>query len=91
MSRADIGALERLATPTRLKLPNLDGRDAYIVAGSFVGYLIEQHGFEKFQELYALTPLVPGQRNAGAPERWREVYKLDLAALAADWRASLER
>lgn len=89
LARADIGTLERLATPTRLQLPDLDGRDAYIIAGSFVGFLIEQHGLEKFQELYALTPLVTGARNAGAPERWQQVYELGLATLAADWRASL--
>jgi hypothetical protein len=91
LSRADIAALERLATPSRLKLPDLDGRDAYIIAGSFVGFLIEQHGLEKFQELYALTPLVAGQRNAGAPERWQQVYERDLATLTADWRTSLAR
>lgn len=91
LDRADIGALERLATPTRLKLPDLDGRDAYIIAGSFVGFLIDQHGLEKFQELYALTPLLAGQRNAGAPERWQAVYERDLATLATDWRASLTK
>ncbi len=88
-ARADFGALERLATPTRLMLPDFDSRDAYIVAGSFVGFLIEKFGLEKFRQLYAMTPLVARERNAGAPERWQKVYGFDLATLTADWRTAI--
>ena len=84
------GALERLATPTRIKLPDLDSRDAYIVAGSFVGFLIERHGLEIFRKLYDLTPLVARQRNAGAPDRWRQVYGVSLQGLTDEWRAKLD-
>ena len=86
---ADIGALDGLATPTRLKLLDLDNRDAYIVAGSFVGFLIERHGLEIFRELYDLTSLVPRERNAGAPGRWRKTYGISLEGLVDEWRASL--
>ena len=91
LDRADLVALERLPTPTRLKLPGLDSRDAYIVAGSFVGFLIDQHGLEKFRQLYALTPLVAAERNPGAPERWQEIYEADFATLVAEWRAAIKQ
>lgn len=88
--RADIAALERLATPTRLQLADLDGREAYIVAGSFVGFLIERHGLVQFRRIYAATPLVAGARNAGAPGRWRRIYGNNLQGLIDGWRSSLE-
>ncbi len=86
---ADIAALDRLATPARLQLPNLDSRDAYIVAGSFVGFLIERDGLEIFRKLYDMTPLVARQRDAGAPERWRRAYGVSLEGLVDEWRATL--
>jgi hypothetical protein len=85
----DMAALERIATPTPLQ--GTDERQAYIAAGSFVRFLIERHGFDAFRRLYALTPLVPRQRDAGEPGRWREVYGVELAALVAEWRAALGR
>jgi hypothetical protein len=88
-AQADIAALDRLATPSLLELDRLGGRESYLVAGSFVRFLIEQHGMDRFRRLYALTPLVPRERNAGAPGRWREVYGLDLDQLTQTWRNSL--
>lgn len=85
-ARADIVALERIATPTRLQGGGLGGREAYLVAGSFVRFLIERHGMAKFRQLYAMTPMVPGARNAGGPSRWQIVYGAPLAQLAAQWR-----
>ena len=38
----------------------------YPVAGSFVQFLIEAYGMEKFRALYAQTPLVPLAPNAGS-------------------------
>ena len=84
---AEIAALERLATPQRLQNNQFGGKDAYKVAGSFVRFLIERHGLERFRRLFALTPLVPGSRDAGNPSRWQQVYGVDLDSLAADWRA----
>jgi hypothetical protein len=88
-AQADIAALDRLATPSMLKLDRLDGREAYLVAGSFVRFLIEQHGMEQFRRLYALTTLVPGERNAGTPGRWQDIYGRDLDRLGQAWRSSL--
>jgi len=90
-AQADITALERLATPSRLELDRLAGREAYLVAGSFVHFLIERRGLDTFRRLYAGTPLVPGQRNAGAPARWQDVYGLNIDQLAQMWRSSLGR
>ena len=87
LDNADIRALDRTATPTRLQLSGrLDGRSAYIVAASFVRFLIERYGMEKFRKLYDLTPMVERQRDAGNPDRWRFIYGKDLAALEAEWR-----
>lgn len=87
--RADFAALDRIATPRMLQTDDLDGRRAYLVAGSFMRFLIERHGGEKFRRLYAMTPLVPRNRNAGDPARWRTVYGKDLSALAAEWRREI--
>lgn len=78
--------LERVATPTPLEETS---KDAYAIAGSFVKFLIEQYGMEKFRALYALTPLVPMQRNAGAAERWQTIYGQSFESLADAWLAAL--
>jgi hypothetical protein len=85
--------LDAIATPTRLELPGeLGGREAYLVAGAFVGFLIERHGLERFRQLYAMTPLRPRQRDGGgAAGRYRAVYGKSLDQLGAEWRAELER
>jgi hypothetical protein len=88
-ARADMAALERVATPERLQRPGLSEDEAYIVAGSFVRFLIERDGMEKFRAIYATTPLVPHGRDAGPPARWAAVYGKDFPTLVADWRAAL--
>lgn len=84
--QVDIAALERIATPSQLQGSGLGGREAYLVAGSFVRFLIERHGIEKFRRLYAMTPMVPSERNAGSPGRWQAVYDAPLQRLAEQWR-----
>lgn len=83
----DLSALDELATPQRLRLGDLEERRAYIVAGSFIKFLIATHGMEKFRRLYAMTPMESYARDAGAPERWKAVYGKDLKALEVDWKA----
>jgi hypothetical protein len=89
---AYISFFDRTGTPTPLRFSSskLEEREIYIVAGSFVRYLISEFGFSKFRELYALTPLVPGSRNAGDANRWEEVYGVTINQLASKWRASLD-
>ena len=79
---------ERIATPQPLGGGAVE-RATYAAAGSFVAFLIERYGMEPFRRLYAMTPLRPGQRDAGAPPRWGEVYGKPLEALEADWRRFL--
>jgi len=83
---ADLAALDRAATPQRLATEALDEGSAYLVAGSFVRFLVETHGLDRFRRLYDLTPLVPGARDAGDPGRWQAVYGADLAQLTDAWR-----
>jgi hypothetical protein len=59
------------------------------VAGSFVRFLITDFGLAKFRELYETTPLIPGTRAAGSPERWERIYGLTIDELALKWRDSL--
>ena len=88
--RADLSALDRVATPNRLWLPKrLCERKAYIVAGSFVRFLIERFGMGKFRELYGLTPLIAGRRDAGGPGRWRSIFRTDLYELESEWKRAI--
>jgi len=89
--KADISSFDKTGTPTPLRFSSnkLEEREIYVVAGSFVRYLISEFGFSKFRELYALTPLIPGSRNAGDAKRWEEVYGLTIDQLASRWRADL--
>lgn len=88
--RADLAALDRLFVPNRLQTDEFSEKESYIIAGSFVRFLVEAHGMAKFRALYAKTPLVSRGRDAGVPDRWREVYGKDLATLAADWRRAID-
>lgn len=65
-----------------------DETKAYVAAGSFVRFLIERDGIERFRVLYELTPLVPGKREAGSPDRWQTIYGQSLGDLERDWRGS---
>lgn len=90
LADADMAALERTATPTRLNLANLDDRSAYLVAASFVGFLIETYGMEKFRLLYAATPLHTGQRQAGSAERWQAIFGKRFEQIVVAWRLKID-
>lgn len=83
----DLKGLEAIATPYRLKIYGKNEQpEGYTVAGSFVRYLIESEGMEKFQTLYAKTPMVPGKHMESDPNRWQEVYGVPLDILTERWR-----
>jgi hypothetical protein len=89
-ANADIPALERLATPALFELPGrIERQPSYLAAGSFVGFLIARHGLDRFRSLYALTPFVPGRRNAGEIARWQAVYGASIEQLATEWHGRL--
>ena len=80
--------LDAIIAPSKLWIKGkLISLNAIIIAGSFVQFLIERFGMEKFKVLYALTPLRPGEKvGGGALERWQRVYGKSLDELEADWR-----
>ena len=87
-----LDTLAQITTPSRLMCrigrSTVDGAWPYILAGSFVRFLIESHGLGKFHDLYLRTPLVPLQRNEGDPDRWREIYGFSLADLDLQWKSA---
>jgi hypothetical protein len=98
LEKIHLADLDRIATPSPLRLrvgrylyENTPAGQAYIypMAGSFVQFLMEVHGTNKFHGLFARTPLVPFGREAGAPDRWIDVYGLSLAELELQWRSMI--
>jgi hypothetical protein len=91
-----LAELDAIATPSPLTLkvgqdfygeePRGQAR-IYPIAGSFVRFLVETRGMEKFRRLYERTPLAPLAQDAGSPERWRDVYGASLAALELEWES----
>lgn len=83
----DLEDLEAIVTPRQLQIEGrTEQREGYTVAGSFVRFLIDTEGLEKFRALYVKTPMVPGERIEGDANRWQEVYGLSLDALTERWR-----
>jgi hypothetical protein len=96
LSCIHLSALDEIATPNPLTLkvgqdfygeePGGQAR-IYPVAGSFVQFLIETRGLEKFRALYLKTPLLALRQSAGAPHRWASVYGVSLTELEEDWKS----
>jgi hypothetical protein len=90
-----LAELDKIATPSPLTLkvgqdfygeePRGQAR-IYPIAGSFVQFLIETHGMEKFCALYEQTPLVPLVQSAGSADRWGSIYGISLAELQEEWK-----
>jgi len=81
-------ALERTPTPNPLEAISKEGE---AIAGSFVKFLIERHGMDKFRALYALTPLAPIQRDPGEPPRWQQIYGESFEAMVDVWLTALSK
>lgn len=98
LEQLQLSELDDIATPRPLTLrvgrefygeePRGQAR-IYSIVGSFVQFLVETRGHEKFNALYEQTPLVPFAQNVGAPERWREVYDVSLSELENEWKAMI--
>ncbi len=54
----------------------MDDQTAYILAGSFVGFLVERYGLARFRRLYET-------------EDYEMVYGKSFATLETEWRLSL--
>jgi hypothetical protein len=90
-----LSELDKVATPAPLELrvgADFYGEEPrgqtciYALAGSFIAFLIETRGLERFRALFERTPLVPRARNGGSPGRWTEVYGQSLADLELEWK-----
>jgi len=87
-NRELVMALERTPTPNPLETISAEGE---AIAGSFVKFLIERHGMDKFRALYALTPLAPMKRDPGEPVRWEQVYGDSFEVIMDAWLRVLPR
>ena len=98
LEQRHLSELDEIATPCPLTLrvgkefcgeePRGHAR-IYSIVGSFVQFLVETRGHEKFNALYEQTPLVPFAQNVGAPDRWRSVYDVSLLGLEKEWKAMI--
>jgi hypothetical protein len=92
LSDVHLATLAEITTPSRLLCRigrrTCDGAWPYILAGSFVQFLIEALGLGKFASLYSKTPLIPLRRDAGTPGRWQDVYGFSLAELERQWKST---
>jgi hypothetical protein len=87
-NRELVYALERAATPNPLENVSREGE---AIAGSFVKFLIERYGMDKFRVLYALTPLAPKQRDPGELGRWQQVYGESFEAIVDGWLSMMAK
>jgi hypothetical protein len=100
LPRVDLSKLDQFLTPRPLTLDPAafadledDKRDqwSYVVAGSFVRFLIETHGMDKFRTLYKATPFEAGRKIRRATDNWSEIYSpKTLQSLEADWKAMID-
>ncbi len=98
--RADLSKLDLLVTPAALTLDSAAFADldekkrdqwSYVVAGSFVRFLIATHGMDKFRALYKATPFEAGRKITRATDNWNEIYSpKTLQSLEADWKAMID-
>jgi hypothetical protein len=71
------GAVKNVTFPRPLSTV-MDERSAYILAGAFVGFLIEKYGLAMFRTLY----------ETGSYEK---VYTKSLPVLEGEWRVEVQK
>ena len=90
LAQIDLPAFDAISTPDDLSVKIgeswHDESATYLIAGSFVKFLIESFGPDRFYQLYMQTRLLPLGRNGGEPDRWLSFYGRPLEAIAADWK-----
>jgi len=98
LGQIHLAELDLIPTPNPLTLrvgAELYGEDqrgqafVYPIAGSFVQFLLETFGVERFRSLYAQTQLLPLVLNAGSPDRWSDVYCMTLVDLENEWKSMI--
>jgi len=93
LDKIDLGRFDAISTPDDLTVTigedQYDDATTYLIAGSFVQFLIESASFggaDKFYKLYMQTRLVPMSRNVGDPARWVSFYGQPLDKIGAHWK-----
>jgi hypothetical protein len=98
LGQIHVAELDLIPTPNPLTLrvgAELYGEDRrgqaflYPLAGSFVRFLLETRGVERFRSLYTQTQLLPLALNAGSPDRWSDVYRITLADFEGEWKSMI--
>jgi hypothetical protein len=98
LGQIHLAELDLIPTPNPLTLrvgAELYGEDqrgqafVYPVAGSFVQFLLETLGVDRFRSLYTQTQLLPLVLNAGSLDRWPDVYCMTLADLENEWKSMI--
>lgn len=84
-----IEQLDRITTPTNLLMrvgrETIEENWTYLIAGSFIRFLVKEFSLETFKSLFSLTPLIPFQRDCGSARRWRDIYGMTLTELQNRW------
>jgi hypothetical protein len=95
LRKISLRELDKIHTPKALEVPEDDFdfereyriKLGYLIAGSFVRYLIEKYGMDKFRDLYARTQFEPGRRIARTNQGdWVELYGRSLHDLEKEWK-----
>jgi hypothetical protein len=82
LAARSLSGVESLETLNSVRTPRplstvMNEETAYVLAGSFVGFLVEKHGLPAFRRLYG-------------SENYEIVYGKALLLLERDWRSSLQ-
>jgi hypothetical protein len=98
LGQIHLAELDLIPTPNPLTLrvgAEIYGEDkrgqafVYPIAGSFVQFLLETRGIERFRSLYTQTQLLPLVLNAGSLDRWSDVYRMTFANLENEWKSMI--
>jgi hypothetical protein len=98
LGEVHLAELDLIPTPNPLTLrvgAEIYGEDkrgqafVYPIAGSFVQFLLETRGIERFRSLYTQTQLLPLVLNAGSLDRWSDVYCMTFADLENEWKSMI--
>jgi hypothetical protein len=62
----------------------------YLVAGSFVEFLVENYGLDKFKALYDSTPMIPFTLTSLDGDRYQRFFGKSIENLQKEWEAWVE-
>jgi hypothetical protein len=65
--------------------PSKRGTFAYLVAGSFVKFVLQLYGADQFRALYELTPLTPLLCKPAAVNRYETIFAKPVGQLQREW------